>query len=279
MRPATDLTAGALVTPIGSSSGGRPLAKGVSVLPVVESTDPRGINMLITSITTLLQESAADPGIKHLAGNIKEFEQLLDPGIVSRLEAEHGGSFSFLAFDPAGDTAIVEYLRRGKTLAADSGVRHLCLFTVHESVRGTRLVEDTAWGSAVEIESGRAIASDAVEIAFRDKPVPSLPGILLFASLTRKEDAIWVDLGACADEHAVRQRLRDVFRLANAATDYSLEKLQGTHLVSAKLGKLLQHEKIPYRRTGKYSAQEWLVRVCRFAWSHRSDVATVVPGL
>jgi hypothetical protein len=231
--------------------------------------------MLVTSITTLLQESGADANNKHLAGNIKKFDDLLDPGIVSRLEAAHGGSFSFLAFDPGGDTAIVEYLRSG-TLAVDSGASHLCLFTLQESARGTKLVEDAAWGSVVEIESGHSIAADVLQSAFGDEPAPSLPGVLLFSSLTRRDaDAIWVALGGCSDARAVRQLLRDVFRLARAATERSLEKQLGLTLMSPELGRALQREKIPYRRTGKYSAQEWFVGACRTAWAHRSDIATV----
>jgi hypothetical protein len=234
--------------------------------------------MLVTSLSTLLEEAAADPDIKRLEGNIKSFEQLLDADTAHRLELIHDGTFAFVAFHPLGDPAVTAYLTEG-TLSSDSGDQVLCLFTLNVEARAPTVIGSEALGSVVEIGDGIQAAQQLVRDAFAPKPAPPLPGILFFPTLTQATGAAYLSLSGLTTAQEVRERLRLLFGLAERATRRSHEQGQGPMEFMHHFGVALTKAKLPYETTERRSMHEWLVRSYQAIWEHRGDIVAVAGVL
>jgi len=145
----------------------------------------REARMLVTSITTVLQEALAVRGEKHLVGNIKAFDDLFKGDAMTRLAEWHKGCFSFLAFHPHGDKPVVQYLKE-ETLPDDSGDHVLCLFTLALDARAPTVVPDETWTSVVEITAQRSPSALMVSRLFAPDAPPTLPGVLFFGSFGKE---------------------------------------------------------------------------------------------
>lgn len=79
--------------------------------------------MLVQSLTTVIEAALIDPIEKRFTGNVTDSSKLLSDDNLSKLEQMHDGLFAFIAFHPAADKLVTEYIKAG-SLGADSG-RHI----------------------------------------------------------------------------------------------------------------------------------------------------------
>jgi hypothetical protein len=237
--------------------------------------------MMVISFSSLLEEAAADPSTKYLAGNIKAFEKLFDPDIVERLEASHSGIFAFMAFHPTADAAVVDYLK-GDTLADDSGPNILCLFTLQVEARAPTVIESDTWESVIEVTGASNPSAKMIRDMFAPEEPPPLPGIVFFPDFSSYNRAVYVPLDKLEDTRQVREHLRNAFMIASAAAQQSLDQGRSVAEFSDNFAAMLKSRRIRYNRTGRRSMREWLIAAYQTAWDHRSDIVTAVgllPGL
>ena len=230
--------------------------------------------LVVTSLSTVLEEAAAEPRTKRLQGNIKSFEQLLDTDTAHRLELLHDGTFAFVAFHPGSDVAVREYLTGG-SVASDSGPRVLCLFTLNVDARAPTVIDASVWGSVVEISEEVHPAQQLVQDAFAPERAPVLPGILVLPTLTQPTGAAYVPLSGLANAQQVAERARLLFTLVAEATRRSREQGQGAMRVLEHLGVALTKANLPYETTARRSMHEWLLRGYQKVRDLRADLVAV----
>jgi hypothetical protein len=228
--------------------------------------------MLVLSFTTLIEEAIADPNVKKASGNVRSFDDLLRPENLEQLERHHEGLFAFLAFHPEADSTVAEYVRSG-TLASDSGPRLLVLFTLDSAARFPVRLGSNAFQSWLDLDAEVHPAYQMVRMMFLPGRIPPLPGILFFGSFA-VPDCIYVSLADVTELEPLRQRLREVFSLA----DHSLRKggSGGREGWSDALGTQLQKDGIDYVRSTSISPREWLLRGYQFVRDHRGDLVSML---
>lgn len=227
--------------------------------------------MLTIPLTALIEEAVDNHREKRLSGQVTSFDRLFQPQNLIALEESYPAIFAFLAFHPAADTAIANYVKES-TLGSDSGTKILVLFTLDAAARtpGSDLKAD-----GVQIDSTVHPAYEMVRTLFSPKPPPPVPGIIFVNKFSGNGPAVYVHLNGLADAAAVRERLRTVFSLAEKAfgVDENREKFTQSFATA------LQISKIPHSQSGRTSIREWLVRAVQFAEKYRSDVIAVIGAL
>ena len=228
--------------------------------------------MILTSFSVTLQEAVSDPDQKHLQGNIKDFKQLLQPETLAHLEEALPGPYAFLAFHPAGDKAVMSYIRQD-TLGDDTGPDILCLFTLQVDAREPISLQGNDWDKIIELRGESNPSGSMLRILFAPDAPPVMPGLVLFRSFLREEPVVYASLADCPDASSVQQRIRTLFNLA--ATAGKQARVDKPNSFADKVAAQLQHNKFPYTRTGSKSMKEWFIKAYQVAWDLRSDILTV----
>lgn len=229
--------------------------------------------MLVISLTTQLEEAIAAPGVKNASGNIRSFEEFLAPEALVQLEKQHAGIFAFLAFHPRSDRVVTEYVKSG-TLASDSGSRILVLFTLDASARFPSRIGHQSFQRWLDLDAEVHPAYQMVRERFLPERVPPLPGIILFGSFSVAAECLYVGLADAEKPEDVRQRLRQLFSLAEESF---LQKHSGEP--GSWVGPLAvkcQGAGLSYIRSGSSSTREWLARAYRFLAEHKGDLVSVL---
>jgi hypothetical protein len=214
--------------------------------------------VLVIAVSSLLEEAVVGlEGTRNLSGNVGDIAALLrDPASVEALEDAHGGYLAYLAFDPAADGAVTDYLAAG-SLPADSGPDALVLFTLQRSAGSGPVDYADLIGVPVQVEYAVLPARVVLRDTFPGDP-PALPGLLVLPRLADAEHALYVPLGDATTAAEVRLRLRRVFALA----DESWADVRGDRdRLVASLGSRLTRARVPYLRGGRRSSSEWFVRL------------------
>lgn len=228
--------------------------------------------MILTSLSVILQEAISDANQKQLQGNIKNFKQLLQPETLARLEEALPGPYAFLAFHPAGDKAVMSYIRQD-TLGDDSGPNVLCLFTLQVDAREQISLQGSEWDEIIELRGESNPSGSMLRTLFAPDTPPAMPGVVLFRSFLREEPVIYASLADCPDASSVRKRLRTLFNLA--ATAGKQANANKPNSFADKAATQIQRKRLPYMRTGSKSMKEWLIKAYQVAWDLRSDILTV----
>ncbi len=224
--------------------------------------------MLTLSLATVLEEAFGQH--KNLTGHVSDLEELLKPENLVRVQ-ELAKVFAFLAFHPAADAGVSDYVRSG-TLADDSGPDVLALFTLDAPASTPTPVGDQSFASWLHIDTGTHPAYRMVRELFAEASVPPLPGLLFFyADWASKTGAVYVPLDGAAAEADVRTLARQVFAVAAKVADPADSRKALDRLCVA-----LSKERIDYRKTRRASMKEWLITGFRFAAEHNGDIAGAV---
>jgi hypothetical protein len=226
--------------------------------------EDRGV--LVLSLVTQLEEANAFG--KNLSGNIRSFETLLRPENLAALEQAHPGRFAFLAFHPAADGPVTDYVRRG-TLSDDSG-DVFTLFTLDAQARWPVKIDHTSFGEWLDVEASTHPAYHLVRMLFAPKPAPPLPGVVFFGSLSGEDEPVFASLQGLDSETEVRERLRTLFSLAHGALDNRLRPSADALAVA------LEERRLPFERGGRTSMHQWLIRTMRYLDENKGDLVSAV---
>jgi hypothetical protein len=226
---------------------------------------------LLVPLRNLLEQASASVEVKHLAGEVQSFEELLRPENLDRLADASPGVLAFLAFHVGADTTITEYVKAG-SLASDSGRKVLVLFSSDTRVFSPTYSDDASVFSGadaipgVKIDAGIQPAYEMIRLLFEPDPAPPLPGIALFKDFTDSE-VVYAKLSGLATPGEVAERLRQIFALAAEAGALASDR---TFAEAVSVG--LEKRRIPHLTTGRTSVREWFVRGYQFLWDNRSDI-------
>jgi hypothetical protein len=233
---------------------------------------------LLVPLRNMLEQASASAGIKHLAGEVQSFEELLRPENLDRLADASPGVLAFMAFHPGVDTTITEYVRAG-SLASDSGRKVLVLFSSETRVFSPTDSDDASVFSGagaipgVKIDAGIHPAYEMIRMLFEPDPAPPLPGIALFKDFSDSE-VIYAKLTGLATPGDVAGRLREIFALAAEAGAPASDRTFADAVSVA-----LEKRRIPHLRTGRTSVREWFVRGYQFLWDNRSDIIAAIGAV
>jgi hypothetical protein len=227
--------------------------------------------MLTVSLVSLIQQATLGSEIKHASGQILDATQLFDQNSLTALENSHDGAFGFLAFDPAADHVVVQYLR-SNTLATDSGSRLLVLY-VTTSSPSRPTPEEQVFSDWIEIDRTELPAQRLVALMFKDRAVPSLPGLVLFDKWVTPSEAVYFSLDGHDNVNDLRTTLRRVFRIAEQAV-----RLAGdpSRSFSDELAIMAQKEKIRFERSGHISLRQWLIQSYQFLSKHSGEIIAAI---
>lgn len=222
-------------------------------------------------LAALIEEAIADHRFKQLSGQVTSFDQLMAEDSLITLEQEYSVVFAFLAFHPAADAVVADYVKEG-TLGSDSGTKILVLFTLETATRAAGPAPNVP---GVLIDSGIHPAYEMVRTLFAPKPPPPLPGIIFVSTFSGDPQAVYAHLDGIADPAAMRARLRQVFALAEKAfgPEENREKFAGSFAAA------LQQAQLPHSQSGRTSMREWLIRTAQFAAKYRSDLVAIIGAL
>jgi hypothetical protein len=230
----------------------------------------------VLSLTVLIQEAIASPTTKKISGNIKSFPKLFEPESLRALEDAHQGIFSFLAFHPAADLSVTDYVRAG-TLSSDSGKDVLALFTLDAAARWPIEVTDKSFANWLEVDTSVHPAYEMIRMLFDPEVPPPVPGIIFFDTFAEETEVVYVSMSELVSEQEVRKVLRRWFALAANAWQDSFRKPRGTF--ADRMSAALLAERAQYVRTGKTSMREWLIRSFHFLQDQKSDLVTIIAAV
>jgi hypothetical protein len=222
-------------------------------------------------LAALIEEAIADHRVSRLSGQVTSFDRLMEEDNLIALEQAYPAVFAFLAFHPAADIMVADYVREG-TLGSDSGIKVLVLFTLDTATRPSGPAPNVG---GVQIDAGIHPAYEMVRSLFSPKPPPPLPGIIVVSTFSGDAQAVYVHLDGLADAAAVRARLRLVFAMADTAfgAEENREKF------AASFAAALQQAQFPYSQSGRTSIRQWLIRTAQFAAKYRSDLIAIIGAL
>jgi hypothetical protein len=232
--------------------------------------------VIITSLTVMLQDAISDPAVKRLEGNIKNFERLMQPEALARFEEQRPGPYAFLAFHPAGDNAVMSYIRED-TLGDDSGPNVLCLFTLQIDARQQTSIQGDEWDEIIELHGASNPSGRMLRLLFTPDTPPPMPGVALFRSFLHEEPVVYASLVDCVDATTVRRRLRNIFNIAETAGKQADPNKPNSF--ADRMADEFQRQRLSYQRTGAKSMKEWLIKAYQVAWDLRSDILTVAGFL
>lgn len=223
--------------------------------------------MLVISLQAILEEATA--AYRFDVGQIKDLSALLRPEALRRFR-EHSPVCCFLAFHPAGDPPIVDYVRSG-TMADDSGPDVLVLFVLDRPAPIAVPVGTTAFGHGAEIGVGVDPAHRMVRTLFGGSRVPPLPGLVVFRDVAEDTDGVYLPLGHLESEREVRLHLREVFAEMGhlAATGKPGRFLDDLGVQWTRRG-------LAYERTDRRPMREWLIEGFRTARENYGDIVGTI---
>lgn len=168
------------------------------------------------------------------------------------LDSLHEGTFAFLAFHPASDSKVVEYINEG-SLGNDAGPKILALFLQGEEPPQAprELVPgDALYGVKLSLET-----HPAYELASQfslDGSRPRLPGLVFFDRLLSPAHSIYIPLDG-AKVAQIKTECRRAFEAANAcmSTVPSEGNVKKVGIDFDRFAARLIELDIPYRRTGE----------------------------
>jgi hypothetical protein len=161
-----------------------------------------------------MEAGYVEEGTRNLLGaieNVRAFEE--NQAALDRL---HGGAFAFLAFHPAADKHVAEYIAHG-SLGDDAGADILALFLVSDPPpRTPREVRPADPLRGVSLTLQAHPAYDLASRFFLDESRPPLPGLVFFDRLVEPTQSIYVLLGG-QDRAQITAQCRQAFDAANRA--------------------------------------------------------------
>lgn len=218
----------------------------------------------------ILEEAVyAEEGVKKLSGSVRHLDDLLNPDNIRKLESLHRGPYGFLAFHPAVDRVVQEYLDAG-TVGLDAGSNFLVLFFCKDiEVSSSRVLE---WDAGIEIRADSHPAYEFIRTFEFDEPI-QLPGLVIFDRLVERELAVYVTLSRLSTVEGVAELCRRVFAISNECfrTDIDPDK-KAFDMLCVKL----KRANIEYVRLGAMSFREWLLGAFRLATKYSGVIGTVV---
>jgi len=231
----------------------------------------------VVSVRSLLEQVAAVDHVKHLAGEVKSFQELLQPANLDRLAKASPGGLAYLAFHPTADSAIADYIKGG-SLASDSGRGVLVLFTTSVQVWSTTSSDDPALFTpppaggipGLTVDAGIHPSYEMIRLLFEPKPPPPLPGIALFKDFSADSDVVFASLAEDDTSFKVTQSLRKIFAIVE-----SVGVPQTASKFADAVSVALQQQRIPHQQSGGTSVREWFVRSYQFLWDNKSDIVAV----
>jgi hypothetical protein len=225
----------------------------------------------VVYLRILIEQASADKDIKHLAGAIRSFDELVKPENLDRLAEQSPGILAYLAFHPVADTPVADYVKNG-SLSSDSGNRILVLFTADKADWTPGYIDAAAVMAVpgVTIESGIHPSYTMIRLLFEPAPSPPLPGIAFFKGFSADAEAVYISLAGLESSLQVTERLRTVFSLV---TEVGYPAPVGKF--ADKVSVALQKRRLPYVRSGSKSLREWFVRGYQVIYDHRSDIVAV----
>jgi hypothetical protein len=226
--------------------------------------------MLVSLREQIEAAIAADDPFRKASGEVTDWETLYDPANLALLDNEHDGVFAFLAFHPVADGAVAAYVRE-RTLASDSGVHTMVFFTLDAGERRGGRANRAA---GFVLDDGLHPAYEAVRLLYEPAAPPGLPGIVFTPELFGPADVIYVPLTEMDGPAAVRERLREVFVLVEAAW-----RRGGRDGFPDALATSLLARQTGYDRRERTSAREWLIKSYQFAVKRGADIVTFIGAL
>jgi|GEM_PF-3814683 len=196
------------------------------------------------------------------------------------LDRQHSGAYAFLAFHPAADKNVVEYIGEG-SLGDDAGSHILALFLqgnntpqIPREVRHS----DPLLGINLSFE-----AHPAYELAnkfFPGEARPQLPGIVFFNRLLLVTSSIYVILEGTDKQH-IQAQCRRVFDAANR----SAEKIKEGG--DAKMWRIdfdrfaghLFDLNVSYRRAGKKGVRSAAFIASAWIKKNAGSIVVAIPKL
>jgi hypothetical protein len=219
--------------------------------------------MDVISFRMLLETVTAEPGEKHLEGNVTDFESFMSHSTLQKLEQQHAGLFAFLAFHPLFDPAVAAYARSG-SLSHDSGPKILVLMVLDENAQSIPEAHKIDV-PGVKVSATEHSAYSIVRMLFEGRQVPPLPGLLLFESFVRDTPSVFVSLDGLQEE-GIRSRLRRVFEIGSDV--YKRSRIE----IADGLGVALAKADIPYEKSQRLSIAEWLIKAWKLARDNKEEI-------
>ncbi len=226
--------------------------------------------MHVISFRTILETVAAEPGKKHLEGNVTDFESFTSRSTLQKLEQQHAGLFAFLAFHPSFDPAVAAYARSG-SLSHDSGSNILVLMVLDENAHSVPEAHEIDV-PGVEVSASEHPAYSMIRMLFEGGQVPALPGLLLFESFVRDTPSVFVSLDGFQEE-GIRSRLRGVFEITSEVYQKSQTK------IADRLGVALAKAEIPYEKSQRLSLAEWLIKAWKLARDNKEEIVAQASAM
>lgn len=228
--------------------------------------------MLVQSLINVIESSVIAPTDKRFAGNVVDFDELMTNENLAKLESFYEGVFAFIAFHPAADKPVADYVELG-SLGADAGDFVFALFTLCKLAHRPSFVGRDAFKNWLTIEEGTNPSYQVVRSLFPKSP-PTLPGILFIEKFSKPTEPVFVSLAGCASAADVLSTARKVFEMA--ASSYLATKGEALSRFPFQLSVKLAKEGIDYKRGGEESMKEWLVKAFKLVRKHSGDIVSVV---
>ena len=225
--------------------------------------------MLVQSLTTVIEAALIDPIEKRFTGNVTDSSKLLSDDNLSKLEQMHDGLFAFIAFHPAADKLVTEYIKAG-SLGADSGRHIFVLFTLDGNAHKPQRIDKNAFEDRIEIDDGEYPAYELVRGLFPNEAV-ELPGILFIQKFSKPSEPVLVSFRGQKTLEDLTALARQIFE---TGTSVYLNGAQGDF--PEKFSIAMARKTIPYKRGGSTSMREWMVKAFYQARKNLGDIVTVV---
>jgi hypothetical protein len=221
--------------------------------------------MMGISFTKIL-EFAPDDGQKNLTGQLRDLQSLLENA--ERLQNIQSVAYSFIAFHPAIDRAVTDYLAAG-SVSSDSGRDVLVLFFANNDFELPREVEQSDLDVGLHLDPSVHPAYEVVQRLFPHKPV-EIPGIVFFDRFINTRHAVYVPLQNADTPLKVRQICQKLFHLASDAFKSS----PNADFIE-RLRVLLAGKAVPYKATDQMCFKEWLLQSYNFLLEHGAIVSVI----
>jgi hypothetical protein len=226
--------------------------------------------MLVVSVRQLAEQTVAEARPeKRLSGSVADFSVLFEAENLEQIEQRYA-CFGFLAFDPRGDQAIVDYLSEG-TLAADSGQSALVLFTTSRPTP-TPSEFDVGQLDWLDLDAGTLPAREILRHLFVPDEPPPLPGIALLRKLSAGDEAVYFPLGDLESAAQVRQHLRALFVDLEEVAKGSVD---GRQFVNRLVNKS-QLAGRSFHRGSIGSPRQWLISGYQLVKANAGDIIAAV---
>jgi hypothetical protein len=227
--------------------------------------------MKIFSLARLADEAAyiADNKRNQLGAiqDPKTFEQSF-----AALDRSHRGAFAFLAFHPASDTQVIDYIAEG-SLGSDAGPRILALFLAGPAAPHTpRELQPSDCRFGVELSPEMHPSYELARHFFVHAAVPALPGLIVFDKLLSPKNAIYVPLTA-SDKAGIRSQCRKALSTAQAASVPAGEEWLDFDRFAAGLF----DKEMPYYRAGEKGLRSAALITVVWLKKNAAAIVSIVP--